>query len=83
MEAVNNAVNHARPTRVAVNLGERDNQVTLTVIDNGTGFDAHADYAGHYGLETMCERARALGGEVTIASAPGAGTTVRAELPTK
>ncbi len=81
LEAVNNAVNHARPTRVAVNLGERDNQVTLTVSDNGTGFEAVADYAGHYGLKTMRERARARGGEVTIESAPGAGTTVRAELP--
>jgi signal transduction histidine kinase len=81
LEAVNNAMNHARPTRVRVHLAQRDNQVTLTVTDNGTGFDASADYAGHYGLKTMHERARALGGEVTIESTPGAGTTVRAEIP--
>ena len=81
LEAVNNAVNHARPTRVAVNLAQRDNQVTLTVTDNGAGFDVRGDYAGHYGLKTMRERARALGGEVRIDSAPGAGTTVRAEIP--
>ena len=81
LEAVNNAVNHARPTRVAVHLTQRDNQVTLTVTDNGAGFDVRGDYAGHYGLKTMRERARALGGEVRIDSAPGAGTTVRAEIP--
>ncbi|MBI4786329.1 MAG: HAMP domain-containing protein [Chloroflexi bacterium] len=81
LEAVNNAVNHARPTRVAVNLAPRENQVTLTVTDNGAGFDVRADYAGHYGLKTMRERAAALGGELTIESAPGAGTTVQAEIP--
>lgn len=81
LEAVNNAVNHARPTRVAVTLAARDNQVTLTVADNGTGFDVRADYAGHFGLKTMRERAHALGGDVTIASTLGVGTTVRAEIP--
>ncbi len=81
MEAVNNAVNHAHPTRVTVQLDDKDHLVTLRVTDNGMGFDAHADYEGHYGLKTMRERAGALGGEVTIASAVGAGTTVRAEIP--
>ncbi len=80
LEAVNNAVNHARATRVMVHLAQRDNQVTLTVTDNGTGF-VNSDFTGHYGLKTMRERARALGGEVTIESTRGTGTTVRAELP--
>ena len=83
LEAVHNAVNHARPTRVTVQLDDQDDLVTLRVADNGAGFDAHADYEGHYGLKTMRERARALGGEVTIESAVGAGTTVRAEIPNK
>ena len=81
LEAVNNAVNHARPTRVGVNLSQRDTAVTLTVTDDGIGFDVHADYAGHYGLKMMRERARALGGDVRIESAVGKGTTVRAEIP--
>ena len=81
LEAVNNAVNHAHPTRVVVTFGDQDNRVTLAVMDNGAGFDANADYEGHYGLKTMRERARGLGGDVTIESAVGAGTTVRAEIP--
>jgi len=81
MEAVNNAVNHAHPTRVTVKLDDQDDLVTLRVTDNGVGFDANADYEGHYGLKTMRERARTLGGDVTIESAVGAGTTVRAEVP--
>lgn len=81
IEAVNNAVNHAHPTRVTVQLDDQDNLVTLRVTDNGVGFDANADYEGHYGLKTMRERARALGGDVTIESAVGAGTIVHAEIP--
>lgn len=80
LEAVNNAVNHGHPTRVVVKFAEEDKRITLTVTDNGAGFDAHADYEGHYGLKTMRERARMLGGDVTIESAIGAGTTVRAEI---
>ena len=75
------AVNHAHPTQVAVKLAQRDNAVTLTVTDDGTGFDVHTNYAGHYRLTTMRERARALGGDVLIESAVGKGTTVRAEIP--
>jgi signal transduction histidine kinase len=81
LEAVNNAANHARPTRIEVNLAARDNAAVLTVSDDGSGFDSKADFPGHYGLQTMRERARALGGSVTIASQIGQGTTVRAEIP--
>ena len=81
LEAVNNAVNDAHPTRETVQLDDKDDLVTLRVTDNRVGFDADADYEGHYGLKMMCERTRALGGDVTIVSAVGAGTTVRAGIP--
>lgn len=89
LEAVNNAVNHAHPQRIQVafeahndqgHLGER---VTLTVQDDGAGFDASAEYAGHFGLKTMRERAAVFGGDATIDSAAGEGTTVRVEIPTQ
>lgn len=81
LEAVNNAMKHANSKRVAVNLTNATDKMVLTVHDDGTGFDTHADYAGHFGLKTMRERARALGGDVTIESATDKGTTVRAEIP--
>ncbi len=81
LEAVNNAVNHAHATRILVELTQRYNTVTLMVTDDGVGFDPSAEYAGHYGLTTMRERARALGGKVQIESAAGRGTTVHAEIP--
>lgn len=81
LEAVNNAINHAGSTRVGVELCVSDQKATLTITDNGRGFDPEAEHAGHYGLNTMRERALALGGNVTIESQHGMGTTVRAELP--
>jgi signal transduction histidine kinase len=51
------------------------------VGDNGIGFDpAERDGRG-FGLTSMRERARALGGELTISSAPGAGTTIEVVIP--
>ncbi len=81
LEAVNNAMNHAHPTRVAVSLFVRDHRVMLTVVDDGAGFEPEAEYTGHYGLKTMRERARAAGGTLTVESRPGSGTTVRADVP--
>lgn len=81
LEAVNNAVKHAHAGRVAVRLQTADDKIALTVQDDGVGFDADAEYVGHFGLKTMRERTRALGGNVTIESAHGKGTTVYAEIP--
>ncbi len=80
-EAVNNAVNHGKPSHVVVQLTRADHQVGLMVTDNGAGFDPTLEFPAHYGLKTMRERARGLGGEVTIESSIGGGTTVRAEIP--
>jgi signal transduction histidine kinase len=53
----------------------------VTVSDDGAGFDPEAGHAGHLGLSTMAERAAAIGADLTIDSAPGAGTTVTLSLP--
>jgi signal transduction histidine kinase len=53
----------------------------LEIADNGKGFEVADNYPGHLGLKSMQERARQLGGQVSIDSAPGAGVTVRVTLP--
>jgi signal transduction histidine kinase len=82
-EAVMNAARHASATRVAVAIAERDGRVILTVRDDGVGFDLDAPGtdADHWGLKSMRERARAIGGMLHVESAPGAGTRVTAGVP--
>ena len=81
-EALHNALRHARAGRIAVRLEEDGSGLTLSVEDDGAGFDpAAADLrARRLGLTSMEERARELGGHLVIESAPGAGTSVRLEV---
>jgi signal transduction histidine kinase len=83
-EAVNNALHHAQARRIDVGLDARNGTLVLTVADDGVGFDpaAPAVRGRRLGLTSMEERARALGGALTIDSAPGGGTKVRLEVPT-
>jgi signal transduction histidine kinase len=81
-EALANAVKHAGATRLAVDVGRDARSVTLCVTDDGCGFDPETAGRGkHLGLVSMRERTRALGGDLRIESKPGAGTTIRLELP--
>jgi len=81
-EALSNALRHARASHATLTL-TREGGVTLTVADDGRGFDPAIvrGQAGRWGLLSMAERAEALGGRLTVESAPGAGTrvTVRCE----
>lgn len=82
-EALNNAVHHGGPNRVAVELDYADDRLRLRVTDDGCGFDLDAVQArsGHYGLISMQERAKQVRGSVTIASWPGCGTEVETIVP--
>ncbi|MFB7947792.1 sensor histidine kinase [Kitasatospora phosalacinea] len=81
-EALANAVRHAHAPHVAVTLAYLDDAVTLDVYDDGTGFDpATAPAPDSFGLHGMHERIAALGGTLTVESAPGEGTAVAATLP--
>jgi signal transduction histidine kinase len=82
-EALNNAVRHARAESVAVDVDATDGTVTITVRDDGVGFDpaARAIRERRLGLTSMRERAESLGGTLTIESAPRSGTTVLVEVP--
>jgi signal transduction histidine kinase len=80
-EALHNAGRHARATRVRIGLTQDDAQIGLEVWDNGVGFDTESEHSGHFGLNTMRERANELGGSLQIESRPQAGTRVRASIP--
>jgi signal transduction histidine kinase len=82
-EAFYNIERHAGKCQVnvVIDWGERD--LTITIDDDGRGFDQHSVQKGrHFGLDIMQERLQACNGRVTIESAPGAGAHVSMWLPT-
>jgi signal transduction histidine kinase len=80
-EALSNVMKHAgRPQNLWVACDWRDGWLEMRVADDGDGFDPATALEG-MGLNNMRERIRALGGELTIQSAPGQGTTVIARVP--
>ena len=80
-EALSNAMKHAgRPQNLWVACDWRDGWLEMRVADDGDGFDPATALEG-MGLNNMRERIRALGGELTITSAPEQGTTVLARVP--
>ncbi len=78
LEALTNALKHARPSLVRIELSFDLGQVRLSVQDNGRGFDPQAPSAsgGGFGLTGMRERAERLQGQLTISSQPGQGTEI-------
>ena len=76
-EALTNIAKHAEASRVDIALRRDGSQLVLTIVDNGNGIAA-ADRRkpGSFGLRSMSERARALGGTMTLSRAPGGGTMV-------
>lgn len=79
-ELLHNVAKHARAGLVEVVLDGDADRIRLTVRDDGVGFDPGSpDGArpGHYGLQGLHERARAVGGHVDLDSTPGKGTCVR------
>jgi len=85
-EATTNAVKHASASRVDVVLEYEPDGATVSVIDNGCGFDVAAATAtsqagGTLGLRSLSERVERAGGEISITSEPGRGCVVRARIP--
>ena len=81
-EAMTNVVKHAEATSARIKVEENDESVTVTVEDDGSGFDDQAEHDG-FGLLGMRERVGLRGGDLEITSAPGRGTRVTATLPSE
>lgn len=80
-EAVHNALRHAHARDVALRLCREGSLVSLTIADDGTGFDIAAAGRDGLGLTSMRDRAEEVGGALTVESAPGTGTVVKVEVP--
>lgn len=84
-EALRNVRAHAQARTARVSLQRDNGSAVLIVTDDGVGFDtdtmARRRGENHLGLELLEDRARRLGGKLATVSTPGAGTTVRLELP--
>jgi two-component system NarL family sensor kinase len=80
-EAINNACQHAQASQVTVKLVATPQLVTLTVEDDGRGFDLEDVSSSRFGLVGLNERVKLLNGRFHIESTPGQGTRVEAELP--
>jgi len=84
-ELLANSAQHATAANVLVRLADQNSSVTLTVQDDGRGFEV-AELpgrlaAGHIGLQSQRERIESLGGRMEIETAPGQGTTVEIRVP--
>ena len=75
-EALANVSRHSKATLVQMLLTITDKTVTLSIIDNGQGFDTTSQGYLGVGLLSMQERMKALGGDVQVESTPGKGTRV-------
>ena len=84
-EAVHNVEHHSAAERVdvSVRVGYFDGaeRLTLTVADDGVGFDPGTAPSDHYGLTGMREQAELIGAELRLDSAPGQGTRVSVSVP--
>ena len=84
-EAAHNAVRHANPSAIDIDLVYTDEHIDLSVRDDGRGFETSnvrgAAQPGHWGVSGMRERAESAGGAFDIRGMPGAGTIVSLRLP--
>jgi signal transduction histidine kinase len=85
-EALNNIRRHSEATKVRVHVAFRKQKITVRIRDNGRGFGLPSSVgefaqSGKLGLVGMYERARLLGGVLTVESKQGEGTLVTLEVP--
>lgn len=80
-EAVTNARRHSESENVRVELVQQSDQLRIVIQDWGIGFDLQAAGQYTFGLDSIRERAKMLGGHAEIETAPGQGTRITVELP--
>jgi len=80
-EALQNALKHSKAHNVSVHLTGRRGVLTLSIVDDGVGFDVGAAVGKGLGLISMNERLEAVGGSLEIQSTPGGGTELTIRVP--
>ena len=83
-EGLLNALNHAGASQIHVHLHHTERETCITIQDDGHGFDPElpaSDNRDHFGLKIMRARAIRIGGQVSITSSPGQGTTIQLSWP--
>jgi signal transduction histidine kinase len=82
-EATTNALRHANPSRVEIQLTYTPDSIRLQITDDGQGFDPQAvlQKVGHFGLRGIRTRTRKLNAELSLESQPSHGTTIRVRVP--
>jgi len=80
-EALSNALRHGEAKHVQIGLEAEDGRLAFTIEDDGRGFDPANLLKPGLGLTNIDERAREIGGRLTVSSTPGKGTLVKLTLP--
>lgn len=86
-EAIRNALKHAKPRVVSVEVTYEPSGLSLEVVDDGVGIDGHIAIGGrvdgHFGLQGMRERVSRIGGDMTIRGREPIGTRLRVRVPAR
>jgi PAS domain S-box-containing protein len=80
-ETLDNVTRHADATQVTISSWREGPEIVIRIADDGRGFDPQKVTGASFGLLSMQERARSLGGDLSIESGTVTGTTVTARLP--
>jgi signal transduction histidine kinase len=85
-EAISNAVKHAGAKHIEVTVTYTQDEMRLSVHDDGCGFQPDAVLShgvGHFGLRSLRVRGKRMNGQLDVSSQPGQGTTVQVTVPLK
>jgi two-component system sensor histidine kinase DegS len=84
-EALMNVRKHAQASEVSIKVSSSKDKLKIEIKDNGVGFDVEkaSKSTGHFGLLAMEERAKLVGGKITVKSKLGKGTVIRGVFPLK
>ncbi|MNW40472.1 two-component system, NarL family, sensor histidine kinase LiaS [Fontibacillus panacisegetis] len=80
-EAMSNTLRHSKADKMEIRIHRKLNVVKVTLRDNGLGFELDEKKQTSYGLSTMQERVREIGGSIQFITAPGKGTRIEITVP--
>ena len=80
-EALQNAIRHGRAGKIAMHLQGGPSSLTMTIVDDGVGFDVKGTWGSGLGLVSMTERLESIGGRMSVRSSAGAGTCIEVSVP--